>query len=71
MGCARLSYRDGRRLAVAVNLAGAALVALVLALNLTRLDSVIALAASGLVALYFWRTWVNRGRPTGLLEVTG
>jgi hypothetical protein len=71
VGCARLSHRDGRRWAMTLNVLGAALVALVLALNLTRLDSVIALSASGLVALYLWRTWVARGRPGGLTEAVG
>ena len=52
-----------------MNILGAALVALVL--NLTRLDSVIALSASGLVALYLWRAWVGRGRPAGLIEAVG
>ena len=68
VGCARLSHRDGRRAATGMNILGAALVALVLTLNLTRLDSVIALSASGLVALYLWRAWVRRGRPGGLIE---
>ena len=63
LACARLSLADGRRREAAVNLAGAALVALVLALNLTRLDSAIALLASGLIALYLWWAWVRRGRP--------
>ena len=71
VGCARLSHRDGRRAAAGMNILGAALVALVLALNLTRLDSVIALSASGLVALYLWRAWVRRGRPGGLIEAVG
>jgi len=66
VGCARLSYRDGRRAAMVVNLAGAALVAAVLALNLTRLDAAIALAASGAIAFALWRVWVRRGRPGGL-----
>lgn len=66
LACARLSYRDGRYGAMAVNLCGAALVALVLALNLTRLDSVIALLASLALATYLWRAWVARGRPTSL-----
>jgi hypothetical protein len=69
VGCARLTHRDGRTGATAVNVLGAALVALVLALNLTRLDSVIALSASGLVALYLWSAWVRRGRPGGLTQV--
>jgi hypothetical protein len=54
VGCARLSQRDGRWAAMAVNLLGAALVALVLGLNMTRLDPVIALAASGALALLLW-----------------
>ncbi len=53
---------------MALNLAGAALVALVLALNLTRLDSVIALLGSGAVALYLWRSWVAVGRPDGIVD---
>jgi len=68
LGCARLSYRDGHWPAMLLNLLGAALVALVLTLNLTRLDSVIALLASGAVALYLWRAWVARGRPDGVVS---
>ncbi|HZA88738.1 MAG TPA: hypothetical protein VE401_00760 [Solirubrobacterales bacterium] len=71
VGCARLSHRDGRTIATGLNLLGALLVALVLGLNLTRLDSVIALSASALVALYLWRAWVARGRPGGLIEAVG
>lgn len=69
VGCARLSHRDGNRAATALNLLGAALVALVLALNLTRLDAAVALAVTCLVALLLWRTWVARGRPSGLTEI--
>jgi hypothetical protein len=68
IGCARLSHRDGRRGALALNLLGAGLVAFVLALNATRLDGAIALLASGLVAAYLWRVWVSRGRPGGVAE---
>ena len=67
LGCAKLSHRDGNRRAMALNLCGAALVALVLALNLTRLDSAIALLASLLLALYFWAGWVAKGRPGGVV----
>lgn len=66
IGCARLSHRDGRRLALALNLLGAALIAAVLASNATRIDGAIALLASGVVALYLWRMWVSRGRPGGV-----
>jgi hypothetical protein len=69
LGCARLSRRDGRTAASAVNLVGAALVAVVLALNVTRLDPIVSLLASGAVALYLWRTWVARGRPGGVTTV--
>jgi len=66
LACARLSHREGRSWAMIGNLLGAALVALVLGLNLTRLDSAIALLASLGVAMYLWRAWVRRGRPTGV-----
>jgi hypothetical protein len=54
-------------MAAAVNLVGAALVALVLVLNLTRLDSAIALLGSLGIALYLWILWVLRGRPGGVI----
>jgi len=66
LACARLSLAERRPGAVAANLAGAALVGLVLALNLTRLDSAIALLASLAVAVYLWRSWVAHGRPGGV-----
>jgi hypothetical protein len=71
LGCARLSHRDGLVGAMVLNLLGAALVALVLALNMTRIDPVISLLASGAVALYLWRSWVARGRPDGIFETPG
>lgn len=66
LACARLNLRDGRRATAAVNLLGAAAALLVLALNLTRVDSAIALVASAAIALYLWRIWVRRGRPRGV-----
>lgn len=66
LACARLSFRDGKRGDAALNLVGAALVAIVLLLNLTRLDSAIALLGSAAVAVYLWRVWVARGRPGGV-----
>ena len=68
VGCARLSWRDARRADCAINVLGAVLVALVLALNLARLDALIALTASATIAYCLWRTWVARGRPGGLPE---
>jgi hypothetical protein len=66
ISCARLSQRDGRPVALALNLLGAVLVAAVLAVNATRIDGLIALFASGAVAFYLWRVWVSRGRPGGV-----
>ena len=52
-----------------LNILGAALVAFVLALNLTRLDGAIALAGSLLVSGYLWAAWVRRGRPSGVASI--
>jgi Amino acid permease len=69
LGCARLSHADRRWGELAVNLIGAAIVGFVLALNAGRTNGAIALAASGLVALYLYGIWVRRGRPAGVGEV--
>jgi hypothetical protein len=68
LGCAQLSRRDGKRAELAVNVAGAALVAFVLALNVARPAGVIVLSAAGLVAGYLYAVWVRRGRPSGVAE---
>lgn len=68
VGCARLSLRDRRWVELSVNLAGTALVTFVLALNIARLDGVIALGAAALVAGYLYFAWIRRGRPTGVAE---
>jgi amino acid transporter len=68
LGCARLSHRDGRRAELAVNLAGVALVAFVLALNVVRPAGIIVLGGAGLVAGYLYAVWVRRGRPAGVAE---
>jgi hypothetical protein len=66
IACARLSYRDGRRVALVLNIIGAALVTVILVMNATRLDGLVALLTSGGVAVYLWRIWVLRGRPRGV-----
>jgi hypothetical protein len=66
IACARLSYLSGRRVALALNVIGATLVAIVLGINATRLDGLIALLVSTGVAAYLWRVWVLRGRPRGV-----
>jgi hypothetical protein len=68
LGCARLSYREGRNGELAVNLVGVALVAFVLSLNVTRPAGVIVLSAAALVAGYLYAVWVRRGRPAGVAE---
>ena len=68
VGCARLSHRDGNRGELAVNLAGAALVAFVLTLNVTRPAGIVVLSAAALVAGYLYVVWVRRGRPAGVAE---
>jgi amino acid transporter len=69
LGCARLSHRDGRKRELAVNVAGAILVAFVLALNVARPAGVIVLTVAGVVAGYLYAVWVRRGRPSGVAEV--
>ena len=64
-----LSYRDGRLLATLVAGAGTVAVALVLLLNLRRLDPVISLGAAAAVSLFLWRRWVAHGRPGGVARI--
>lgn len=69
-GCARLNWRDGRRSAFAVNALGVVLVGFVLVLNALRPAGAIAIAGTVLLALWLWRTWVSRGRPSGVAGAT-
>jgi hypothetical protein len=64
-----LSYRDRRLLATLVAAAGTLAVAVVLVLNLRRLDPVVSLAAAAGISLYLWGTWVARGRPGGVARI--
>jgi hypothetical protein len=64
-----LNGRERRPLATAVAAAGTLAVAMILVLNLRRLDPVVSLGAAGLVSLYLWRAWVARGRPGGVARV--
>jgi amino acid transporter len=68
VGCARLSYRDGKLAELIVNLIGVVVVTFVLALNVARPAGVIVLSAAGLVAGYLYAIWVRRGRPAGVAE---
>jgi hypothetical protein len=69
VAAAVLAARDGRRAAMAVDVAGAIIVAFVLALNVGRLDGIVSLAAAGAVSLLVWRAWVRAGRPGGVTGV--
>lgn len=69
VGAGRLALRDRRPWAFAVDALGAALVVFVLALNLRRVDPVVALGASTAISTYLWRAWVARGRPAGVSGV--
>jgi hypothetical protein len=68
IGCAKLSHNDGTRAELAVNIAGVAVVAFVLALNVVRPAGIVVLSAAGLLAGYLFATWVRRGRPAGVAE---
>jgi hypothetical protein len=70
VAAARLSLRERRLAALALNCAGIALVAFVLALNLARLDPIISLVASTAISLALWRIWVARGRPGGVARIS-
>jgi Amino acid permease len=66
IACARLSYHDGRRVALLLNVVGAVLVSVILGMNASRIDGLLALVASGAIAVYLWRVWIWRGRPRGV-----
>jgi hypothetical protein len=66
IGCARLSWRERRPLAFAVNCAGLVPVTYVLLANSLRLDGVVSIVATLLLAAGLWWSWVRRGRPEGV-----
>jgi hypothetical protein len=66
VACARLTLRERKGRAFAVNALGGVIVAFVLTLNLARVEPIAALVASAAISLYLWRAWVRRGRPSGV-----
>lgn len=66
VAAAQLNHRDGRRAALAVNLAGLVPVAFVLVVNLRRGDPLAAIGAALLVAVVLRHRWVAAGRPAGV-----
>lgn len=66
---ARFSLRERRIGFLLINLVGALAVGFTLAVNLTRGDPVISIAAALLIALVLYRLWVRSGRPRGIRNV--
>ncbi|WP_245633554.1 amino acid permease [Amycolatopsis jejuensis] len=62
----RFSLRERRWVFLVVNLVGALAVGFTLAVNLTRGDPVISIAAALLIAFGMYRLWVRSGRPRGI-----
>ncbi|GLY42767.1 hypothetical protein Amsp01_087900 [Amycolatopsis sp. NBRC 101858] len=66
---ARFSWRDRRFGFLVINCAGAVAVAFTLAVNLTRGDPVVSIAAAVLIAAALYGLWVRSGRPRGIRNV--
>lgn len=65
----RFSLRERRRGFLIVNVLGALAVGFTLAINLTRGDPVISIAAALLIAAGLYTLWVLTGRPRGIRNV--
>ncbi|MEU0529015.1 amino acid permease [Amycolatopsis tolypomycina] len=65
----RFSWQERRTGFLLINLVGAAAVAFTLAVNLTRGDPVISIAAALLIAAALYALWVRSGRPRGIRNV--
>ncbi|WP_345408205.1 APC family permease [Amycolatopsis samaneae] len=66
---ARFSWRDRRMGFLAINVVGALAVGFTLAVNLTRGDPIISIAAALLIAAGLYGLWVRSGRPRGIRNV--
>lgn len=60
------AYREGERRSLAVNAAGALVVAFVLVMNLARVAPLASVGAILLIALGLYELWVRNGRPRGI-----
>jgi hypothetical protein len=56
-------------LATAIAAGGTLAVAVVLVLNLRRLDPILSSGTAAIVSVYLWRSWVAHGRPGGIPRV--
>jgi hypothetical protein len=68
LALARFARHDHRPGALVISLLGAVAVAFTLAVNLTRIDALVSLAASVLLAGGLYRIWVKAGRPRGIVS---
>ena len=66
---ARLTFRDGRRVGLAVNVVAATAVGFTLVVNLLRGAPVVSVVATLLIAAVLYRLWVRSGRPGGVGDV--
>lgn len=66
----RLSYRDRRVGALAVNLIGAIAVGFTLIVNIARGAPVVSVVATLAIAAVLYRLWVRSGRPSGVHELS-
>ncbi|MFE0020823.1 amino acid permease [Amycolatopsis sp. NPDC059021] len=65
----RFSWRERRTGFLAINVVGALAVGFTLAVNLTRGDPIISIAAALLIAAGLYWLWVRSGRPRGIRNV--
>jgi len=66
LAMARFAHQEQRSGFLVINLTGAVVVAFTLAVNLTRGDPIISLAASLLIAGGLYWVWARAGRPRGI-----
>jgi hypothetical protein len=62
-------WRERRLVATAIAAGGTLAVAVVLVLNLRRLDPLLSLGAALAMSLYLWHNWVAHGRPGEVASV--
>jgi hypothetical protein len=70
VAAAVLALRERRLPAATVDVLAGLLVSLILALNLRRVDPIASLAAAFVISAALYRTWVRRGRPSGVSSLT-
>ncbi|WP_326951985.1 amino acid permease [Amycolatopsis sp. NBC_01286] len=69
LAMARFSWRERRITFLVINFAGALAVGFTLAVNLTRGDPIVSIAAALLIAAALYWLWVRSGRPRGIRNI--